>query len=147
MALITKLGLDDVYKAIKGQFREIRAQAVRLRASAAAGPVSFSVVAQYMTDLASSIEYCDGMIARFGGAALATYAQQQEESPTYNPGTEYTAMRNAAVAVANHIAGALPANSAHTVTNYRVIEPTFSTAQTATLRGLLDTLIGTIGTP
>lgn len=147
MALISKLGLDDVYKALKGQFREVRAQAVRLRATAAAGPVSFGVVSQYMADLAASVEYCDAMIARFGGAALAAYAQQQEESPTYSPGTEYTAMRNAAIAVATHIASALPANSAHTVTNYRTVEPSFSTAQTATLRGLLDALIGTIGAP
>lgn len=147
MALVTKLGLDDVYKALKGQFREIRAQAVRIRNQAAAGPISFGTVGQYMTDLAASIEYCDAMIARFGGSTLAAYAQQQEESPAYAPSVEFATMRAAAIAVANHIAGALPANSAHTVTNYRVIEPTFSVAQTGTLRSLLDTLIGTLGAP
>lgn len=147
MALITKLGLDDVYKALKGSFREIRARSVRLRTAAAAGSVSFTTVREFYEALYQQIAYCDSMIAKFGGTVLQTYAREQEDSTTYAPGTEYTAMKNAANAVLAYVATALPANSAHTVANGVVSEPAFTTTQTATLRGLLDTLIGTLDAP
>lgn len=147
MALITKLGLDDAYKALKGSFREIRARSVRLRTAAAAGSVSFTTVREFYEALYQQIAYCDSMIARFGGTVLQAYAREQEDSTTYAPASEYTAMKNAANAVLSHVASALPANSSHTVANGAVTEPTFTTAQTATLRGLLDTLIGTLDAP
>lgn len=147
MPLITKLGLDDVYKALKGSFREVRNRAVRLRASAAAGPVSFTTVREFYEALFSQIAYCDTLVAKFGGTVIQAYARAQEDSTTYAPSTEYTAMKTAANAVLSSIATAIPANSAHTVSNGLVVEPSFSTAQTATLRGLLDTLIGTLDAP
>lgn len=147
MPLISKLGLDDVYKAMKGSFREIRARSVRLRAAAAAGPVSFTAVREFYEALYQQIAYCDSLVAKFGGAVIQSYAREQEDSATYAPGTEYTTMKNAANAVLTHVAGAIPGNSAHTVANGVVVEPTFSVAQTATLRGLLDTLTATIDAP
>lgn len=147
MALITKLGLDDVYKAIKGSFREIRARAVRLRTAAAAGSVSFTTVREFYEALYQQIAYCDSMIAKFGGTVLQAYAREQEDASNYVPSTEYAAMKTAANAVLSHVASAIPANSAHIVSNGLVVEPSFSTVQTATLRGLLDTLIGTLDAP
>ena len=80
---------------------------------------------------------------------LQAYARAQEDSTTYAPSTEYTAMKNAATAVLNHIATALPANSLHSVSNGLVTEPSFPSAAAGmqTLRKLLDTLVGTIGAP
>lgn len=147
MPLITRYALDDVYKQLKGQWREVRAQAVRLRASAAAGPVSFSDIREYFETLGSQIAFCETTVAKFGAPVLQAYARAQEDSSTYNPATEYSAMRTAANAVLAHITTALPANSAHTISAGRVNEPAFTTVQTATLRGLLDTLIGTLDAP
>lgn len=147
MPLITKLGLDDVYKQLKGQWREIRAQAVRVRAEAAAGPITFTRTRDYFEGLSDQIAFCETAVAKFGAPVLQAYARAQEDNATYNPATEYAAMRTAANAVTAHIATALPANSSHTVSNGRVVEPSFTTVQTATLRGLLDTLIGTLGAP
>lgn len=147
MALITRLGLDDVYKQLKGQWREIRIQAVRLRAAAAGGPVSFTQVREYFQTLSGQIAFCEASVAKFGAPVLQAYARAQEDSASYNPATEYAAMRTAANAVTAHIASALPANSAHTVSNGQVVEPSFTSAQTAALRALLDTLIGTLEAP
>ena len=145
--LITKLGLDDVYKALKGSFREIRARSIRMRNSAAAGPVSFTAVREFYEALHSQIAYCDSMAAKFPSAVLQAYARGQEDSAAYNPATEYNAMKTAASAVLAHVATALPANSAHTISNGVVNEPTFTTVQTTTLRGLLDTLTGALDAP
>lgn len=147
MALISKFSLDDVYKQLKGEFRTIRARAVTLRTQAAAGPVSFSVVRDYLAGLTNSLVVMADRVARFDGATLANYAIAQEAVPGYAVATEYNAMVTAANAVVAHISTAIPANSAHTVSNGVTIEPQFSSAQTATLRALLDTLIGTIGAP
>lgn len=147
MALISKFSLDDVYKQLKSQFREVRSNSVRLRTEAAAGPVSFSRITSYLAFITDSIVLCDERIARFGATALANYAKAQEDDANYNPATEYAAMKAAAQAVASHISTAIPANSAHSVVNGKTVEPNFSSAQTATLRGLLDALIGTIGAP
>lgn len=147
MPLISSYGLDDVYKQLKGRWREIRAKAVILRTSSAAGPVTFSTVRDYYERLFDDIAFCEAMIAKFGASVLQAYARAQEDANTYNPATEYAAMRTAANAVLTHIATALPLNSAHTVSNGRVVEPSFTTVQTSTLRSLLDTLVGTIGAP
>jgi L-fucose isomerase-like protein len=147
MPLISKFSLDDVYKQIKGEFRSIRANSLRLRTAAAAGPVSFSVVRDYLSSLTGSLAVMSDRVTRFGAETLAAYAQAQEAVPAYDVATEYNAMVTAANAVVTHISAAIPTNSAHTVTNGQVVEPTFSTAQTATLRALLDTLVGTIGAP
>lgn len=147
MPLITKLGLDDAYKALKGQFREIRAQALTLRTAAAAGPISFSTVREYFETLNRQITFCDAMAGRFNANALQAYAREQEDSVTYAPITEYNTMKAAAQAVINHITTVLPANSSHTISNGRVVEPSFTSVQTSTLRGLLDTLIGTLSAP
>lgn len=147
MALISKFSLDDVYKQLKGEFRSIRARAVQLRTQSAAGPVSFSAVRDYLSGLTGSLALMADRVARFDGTTLANYAIAQEATQGYNVAAEYGAMITAANAVVAHISTAIPANSAHTVTNGNVVEPSFSTAQTATLRGLLDTLIGTVGAP
>lgn len=147
MALITKLGLDDVYKALKGSFREIRARSVRMRTAAASGSVSFTTVREFYEALYSQIAYCDTLVAKFGSAVIQAYAREQEDASTYAPATEYNAMKAAANAVLANIATAIPANSSHTVANGLIVEPTFSSAQTATLRGLLDTLTATLDAP
>jgi hypothetical protein len=147
MALISKFSLDDVYKQLKGEFRQIRARAVQLRTQAAAGPVSFSAVRDYLASLSGSLTLMNDRVSRFGGATLAAYAQAQEDVTGYDVAAAYSAMVTAANAVVSHISTAIPTNSAHTVANGQVVEPTFSTAQTATLRTLLDTLIGTIDAP
>lgn len=149
MPLITKLGLDDVYKALKGSFREIRARAVRLRAASAAGAVSFTTVREFYEALYAQIAYCETMVAKFGGPVIQAYARGQEDSTTYAPSTEYAAMRTAANAVLTHVATTLPANSAHSISNGVVVEPSFASAAPGmvTLRTLLDTLIGTLDAP
>lgn len=147
MPLISKFGLDDVYKQLKGECRQIRARSLQLRTQAAAGPVSFTTVRDYLSGLTGSLAIMSDRVARFGGATLAAYAQAQEATPAYDVAAAYSEMVAAANAVVTHISAAVPTNSAHTVVNGAVVEPTFSTAQTATLRGLLDTLIGTIDAP
>jgi len=147
MPLISKFGLDDVYKQLKGEFRSIRTRAAQLRAQAAAGPVSFTIIKEYLSGLSGSLSLSDERIKRFGATTLAAYAVAQEDDRNYNIATEYAAMVAAANAVIAHISTAIPANSSHTVAGGQVVEPSFSTAQTATLRNLLDTLIGTIGAP
>lgn len=147
MPLISKFSLDDVYKQLKGEFRVIRARSLQLRTQAAAGLVSFSAVRDYLSNLTGSLAIMNDRVTRFGGETLAAYAKAQEADPAYDVAASYNAMVTAANAVVSHISTAIPANSAHTVVNGAVVEPTFSTAQTATLRGLLDTLVGTIGAP
>jgi L-fucose isomerase-like protein len=147
MALISKFSLDDVYKQLKGEFRAIRHRSLSLRNASAAGPISFSTVRDYLSSLTGSLAVMSDRVTRFGAETLAAYAQAQEAVPAYDVAAEYNAMVTAANAVVSHISAAIPTNSAHTVTDGQVVEPTFSTAQTATLRGLLDTLVGTIGAP
>lgn len=147
MPLISKFSLDDVYKQLKGEFRSIRARASQLRTQSAAGPVSFSTVRDYLSSLTGSLATMSDRINRFGAQTLADYAKAQEDNAAYNVAADYNAMVTAANAVVTHISTAIPTNSAHTVTNGQVVEPTFSTAQTTTLRTLLDTLVGTIGAP
>ena len=145
--LISKFSLDDFYKQLKSQFRELRANSLRLRSECAAGPVSFSRVSGYLAFVTDSIALCDERLTRFGATALANYAKSQEDDVNYNPSADYNTMKTAANAVANYITLAIPSNSNHTVVNGRAVEPSFSVAQTATLRTLLDTLVGTIGAP
>lgn len=147
MALISKFGIDDVYKQLKDRFRAIRSQSVALNSAASAGNMSFSVLAEYMRFLSSTITTCDERIARYSGAALEAYARDQEESASYDPATEYAAMKSAAQAVISTLTTALPANSSHTVSNGVVVEPTFTPAQTASLRTQLTALVATIGAP
>lgn len=147
MAWITKYSVDDVYKQINGEMRTIRGRAVALRAQAAAGPISFSTVSAYLGGLTDSLAVLADRVGRYEAATLAAYAKSQHADANYNPATEYTAVVSAANAVASHIAAAIPANSAHSVVNGKTVEPSFSTAQTATLRGLLDALVATIGAP
>ncbi len=147
MPLISKFSLDDVYKQIKSEFRTIRARSLSLRNASASGPVSFSVVRDYLSSLTGSLAVMSDRVTRFGGETLAAYAQAQEAVPAYDVAAEYNAMVTAANAVVSHISAAIPTNSAHAVLNGAVVEPIFSTEQTATLRTLLDTLVGTIGAP
>lgn len=147
MAWITKYSVDDVYKQINGEMRAIRARAVALRDQAAAGPVSFTTVANYLAGLTDSLAVLADRVSRYDAATLAAYAKAQHAIADYNPATEYTTVVGAANAVVTHIASAIPANSAHSVVGGKTVEPTFSTAQTATLRTLLAALIAAIGAP
>lgn len=147
MAWITRHSVDDVYKQINGEMRTIRSRALALRTQAAAGPVSFTTISAYLGGLTDSLALVADRVARYDAATLAAYAKSQHASADYNPAQEYAAVVTAANAVATHISLAIPANSAHSVTGGQVVEPSFSTAQTAALRALLDTLIGTIGAP
>lgn len=147
MVWITRFSVDDVYKQINGEMRTIRSRAESLRTQAAAGPVSFTTIANYLGGLTDSLAVLADRVARYDAATLAAYAKSQHANPDYNPATEYAAVLTAANAVAAHISAAIPANSAHTVVNGKTVEPSFSTAQTATLRGLLQSLVGTIGAP
>lgn len=149
MAVISKLGIDDVYKAIKGQYRELRADAIRLRDASAGGAVSFSTVRDYFQTTTSRLAYLEGMVSRYSAAALQAYARAQEEVATYNPAAEYAALTKAITNTLSHIATALPANSAHTVSNGQVVEPSFPTAAPGmqTLRTLLNALIAAIDPP
>jgi len=147
MALISKFGIDDVYKQLKDRFRRIRAETAALSASAAAGNVSFSTITGYMAELAAAIEVCDQKIALYSGGAIEDYARAQEELPSYTPGADYSSMKSAAQTVLQTISDAVPQNSAFTVVNNRAVEPVFTPAQTATLRTQLDALVATIAAP
>lgn len=149
MALISKFGVDDVYKQLKGEFRSVRARSVQLRAQSAAGPISFSTVREYFATLTGSIALMSDRVSRFGASTLIAYAVAQEDVQGYNVAADYAAMINAANAVVDHISSALPPNSVHAISNGQVIEPTFPTdaAAMVTLRSLLNSLIGTIGAP
>lgn len=147
MALISSFSIDDVYKQIKGQFRTIRQQSVAFNSAASSRAVSFTEIRHYMENLGGAIAFCDERIARYSTAALQDYARTQEEDPAYSPSTEYAAMKSAANTVLGTISAAMPSNSSHTVTDNVVVEPEFSTAQTATLRGQISALIATIAAP
>jgi len=147
MALISKFGVDDVYKQLKDKFRQLRAQTERLNSASAAGSVSFSTVAEYLNFITNAISVCDNRIARYGSTTLRDYARAQEEDATYEPATEYESMKSAAQTVITTLTNAVPNNSAHTVSNGTVVEPSFTTAQLATLRTQLTALIATIGAP
>lgn len=144
MAAISKYGLDDIYKQIKGEYRNIRDGAVAIVTEANAGPVSFSRITNYMENLKSSITTLQVKSTKFSPATLAKYAQQQEDVPTYDPIKEYNAVVTAANNVINHIAQAVPTNSAHSVVDAKVVEPIFNKLQTAELRNLLNILVATI---
>lgn len=147
MPLISKYSIDDVYKQLKGEFRTIRGKAAQLRALAASGPVSFSTVREYLSGLTGSLALINERITRFSSASLANYAKAQEDVANYDVVADFNTMITAANAVVTHISLAIPANSAHTVSSGQVVEPSFTSAQTANLRNLLDTLVGTIGAP
>ena len=147
MALISKYAVDDVYKQLKDRFRAIRSQTVALNAASAAGNVSFSQVAEYLNFMTNAIATCDERIARYGSTTLRDYARAQEEDSTYSPATEYAAMKSAAQTVITTLTNAIPNNSAHTVSNGTVVEPSFTSAQLATLRTQLTALVATIAAP
>ena len=79
MALISSFAVDDVYKQIKGQFRQIRQQSAAFNTAAAAGPISFTAVRGYLESLGGAIAFCDERIARYSAGVLQAYARAQDD--------------------------------------------------------------------
>lgn len=74
---------------------------------------------------------------------LAGYAQAQFANPGYEVATEYTAMRNALVAVRTWLQANIPANGI-TITNGVQVGATYSPAATAPLKALIVAAAATI---
>jgi hypothetical protein len=142
----TTRSLGDVWRLVRGLAANVKAQAVGLRAGAAAGPVSAGRVLEFLDELANAK-------ARFEEAAaisgLAAYAQEQIGNPALNVAQEFASMLAQVDATIAWGAANLPAQGgflsvltlpASGVYTWR----SFSVAETAGLRVRLDALIATI---
>jgi hypothetical protein len=74
---------------------------------------------------------------------MAAYAQAQFGNGIYNVATEYTAMRNALIAVRDWLITNIPSN-AITITNGVQVGTTYTPAQTASLKSLVVAAAATI---
>jgi len=87
------------------------------------------------------------VIARLdAGAALPgiqAYAQSQFAQPAYDVAAQYSTMRSSMVAVLTWLQANIPGNSL-TVTSGVVTGSTFTPAQTAPLKSLIDAAVATI---
>jgi len=121
-------------------------------AAMAAGNVSANLVLQVLQEFKTLIER---WTAISGTAGIGPYAQDQEADVGYDVGAEFTAMRNAAIAVRNRIIAEMPQATAPAGVVGRLAIQTleadgaittaiFTSAQTANLRADLTTFIGTI---
>jgi hypothetical protein len=118
----------------------------------AAGNVSANLVIQILQEFKSMIERFTTISAIPG---LGAYVQDQEADGAYNVGAEFTAMRNAAIAVRDRIIAEMPKATApagvvgriaiYTLeTDGGMTTAVFTSAQTANLRVDLETFIATI---
>lgn len=131
---------------------DLKAFAQDHRMALAAGNVSANLVIQIMQTFRDFIVRL-AVIASVPG--MAAYAIDQENDVTYDVAAEFTAMRNAAIAVRDRIIAEMPkANSPAAVAGRAAVQTlnadgsvstaVFTPAQTANLRTDLDTFIATI---
>jgi hypothetical protein len=118
----------------------------------AAGNVSANLVLQVLQEFKSLIERW-GIIAASPG--IGPYAQDQENDPGYNVAAEFTAMRNAAIAVRDRIIADIPKATAPAGVAGRIAIHTleadgglttaiFTPAQTLQLQADLNSFIAAI---
>lgn len=148
--------LTDHYSVAKAAAREMRDFLVGAdktsgwRARLAAGPVSardFVMAGQMIR------RTLDVLAVAAAQPDLATEARREEQDPAYNVAAEYAAMRDALTAIGTELFTSFPKQIQGGVnywlvstydTNFNEIVRAFSTAQTATLRGLIDSYTATV---
>ena len=95
-------------------------------------------------EIVANVNRVDAMLTALAATpGLATYAKEQFGSDTYDIVAEFTAMRNAMIAIRNWIASALP-STAITVTSGVSVGQVFQPAATAPLRALVQAAALTI---
>lgn len=141
--------LDSAWRRIREMASYVKSRTVSLNTAAAAGSISSSLILDYATFLA------DAKIALQSAASvqgIAAYAQEQIADPTFDIVASYTDMVNAINSVTAWVIANFPkdangfllAKTFTAVNDGRTQDRTFTPAQTATLRTVLDTLTATI---
>lgn len=140
--------LGDVLIRVRYAARRIKNIAQDLRTASAAGPILARRPVVVMEELS---ELRAQLVTLAAVPGLAVYAQDQFGDANLNIVTEYTAMRNALDAVVSWITGAIPKDSVsgrwlliEEIVSGQRVDRTFSSAETAGMRTVLDALIATI---
>ena len=136
----------DAYANIKRQAVETKAymtnQATAMQAASSPATTPLSVIQH----LQKVIALFDGWTATPG---IATYAQQQENDPTYDVATEYTTMRTAMVNALNSLVSIFPTSGgfmAYQTLNLdgTITVRTFTAAQLSSVVTLCNSVAATI---
>lgn len=135
-----------VYDRLRQTASNAKLLAATSRAAMLAGPVSANAVRQL---LESFITAKAEFVAAAAVPGIAAYAQAQEGDANYDVAAEFSAMNTAATNVINWIVNNMPKGaSGHVLTETwsaaGIATRTFSTAETAGLRTVLDAFIATV---
>lgn len=137
--------LEEVYRDIRNQARDIKSRSQSLRSQSASGPVGSVLIIEWYERVRGNRA---AMAALASTPGLSTYAQTESNNGSYNVSTEYTAMVNAIDACLTWVTTNFPASGGYLQTHSFVsgayTPRTFSTADLATFRTVLDSLIATI---
>jgi len=119
-----------------------------LRAQLAAGPVSWSELVRMVGLLTSGLAAMDQIAAVPG---IVEYVREAEGDQAYDVAAEYTANRNAIVAIRDYIVAALPKSAdgyllvQKLTANGGLIDRAFDPGQTTQLRDLISAYAATVG--
>lgn len=137
--------LDDVYRSILVQARDIKSRTQSIRAQSAAGAISSEIIIEWYLRVQGDRSSIVSLVSTPG---LPEYAQLQSNSESYDVSAEYTAMLAQIDASLTWVVNNFPASGGFTQSHSFVsgvyTARTFSTASLATFRTVLDALIATI---
>lgn len=140
MAFITNVAtLQDGFRDILTIAKQQKAY-MQTWSSALASNVTADVVLGWASNLNTVLARMDAGAALPG---MQGYAQAQFGDNAYDVSAQYAAMRSALSAVLTWLQANMPSNSL-TVTNAVVVGATFTPAQTAPLKSLIDNAVATI---
>lgn len=130
-----------IFTSIQGDSQFVRNRCV-------AGPCEYLRLVDLMSKLNTNIEAYNTLLTLPNvGSELVQYFQEEYADPTYNVGTQAAAMIAQAEIVRDEILTLLPKSNpgdyclAQTISNYSLVDRTFSTAQTAAIVSEIDTLL------
>lgn len=137
--------LSDVLAKIRAMARTVKGSAQSIHDHSAAGPLSARAIVEFSENLMQTNAEFDRLKALPG---LAAYVKNQYDDQTYDIVSEFTAMQAAILSVAAWVETNIPNDGRwlliEEIVGGRVIQRTFTSAQTDPLRIELVVLIATI---
>ena len=134
------------YQQVRNLARNVKVNCAAFVSQMAASGATYTLLRDIYVFLKSADAQFDALAATPG---LALYAQQQENDPTYDVAAEFTAMRATIATALSWMATNVPTSvtavaPAEWTQNGPLIATTFTSAQTAPLRTLLQSVADSI---
>jgi len=139
--------LERAWNGVKGAAGQVKASALAVRTSSAAGPIE----ARAIVVLADQLANANDRLARYTVVpGLLAYVREQINSATFDVVAEYNAMLAQINATRTWIVNNFPKDASNYLLYHtfgadgRIVQRTLTTAQTAGLRTQLDALLATL---